>query len=120
MSEAQRIKKSYCRPAIYLEETEWRHFLHGKLPSHFHVERYVWIDTLLKEYRVAIPEQVNEWAEDEVSYREFQHGIQTRFITYLPTGGQVYDNTLHPARAVVFEYELEQYVRYTQSLKEIE
>ncbi len=111
MSEnARRIKKHYCRPAIYLEEVEWRQYTHGKLPNYFLIERYIWVDQILPEYRVAIPEQVNMWAADEPGYREAHGGIEMRFITYKPTGRQVYDNDQHPARAVVFEYELEQYV----------
>lgn len=109
LTHAQIIKKIYCHPAIYTDETEWRKFGSGKLPNHFHVERYIWIDTLLPEYRVAVGEEIKLWADDEISYRNSFGGIQTRFITYRPTGKQIYDNTLHPARAVVFEYELEHY-----------
>lgn len=112
------IKKRYCRPAIYIEESEFRQFTHGKLNNHFHIERFVFIDQLMSEYRVIIPEETSEWAPDEKNYR-LRRGIQTRSITYLPTGKVIYDNTLHPARAVVFEYELEQFVKYKQELTKI-
>lgn len=112
MTLAQRIKKQYCRPAIFISETEWRQFGGGKLPCHFHVERFIWVDELLPEYRIAIPEDIKAWADDEGAYRlAIGKGIQTRFVTYKPTGRQVYDNTLPPSKAVVFEYELEQYVK---------
>jgi hypothetical protein len=120
MNEAKRIKKSYCRPPVYIEETEWRKFGTGTLPNHFHIERYCWIDKLIPEYRVAIPEEVALWGSDESEYREFYgKGIQTRFVTYLPTGRQIYDNTLHPAKAIIFEYELEHYVRAANDLKDL-
>ena len=110
MTEAQRIRKSYCRPAIYLSETEWNQTGRGKLPSCFHVERFVWVDQLLPEYRVAIPEDTTQWQDDEYWVRNAS-GLRTRFLTYLPTGRQVYDNTLPERSAIVFEYELEHYAR---------
>lgn len=106
MNTANIIKKNYCRPAVYIDQVEMERFFSYKLPTHYHIERYVWLDSLIPEYRVVIPEVINS----ELFYTEklSQH-INTRFITYKPTGKQVYDNTFHPAKAVVFEYELEQY-----------
>lgn len=58
-----------------------------------------------------MPEEVNLWEDDEIMLRNAYGGIQTRIVTYIPTGRQVYDNSLHPAKAVVFEYELDVYTK---------
>lgn len=108
---AKLIKKHYCRPALFIPETEYLEFTKGKLPNHFHIERYIWVDTLLPEYRIAIPEDVSQWEDDETSWRDLKGGIQTRFVTYIPTGKTIYDNTLPPSKAIVFEYELDVYTK---------
>lgn len=110
MTNANRIKKQYCRPAIYINELEWHKYGRGTLPNHFHVELFIWVDQALPEYRVAIPEDTTQWGADEIMYRQaWGGGIQTRFLTYLPTGRAVYDNTLPEINAVAFEYRLQQW-----------
>lgn len=106
MTEAQRIKKYYMRPAIRRIETEW----HDRLENVFHVDEFIWVDQRMKEYRVAIPEVVNAWAGDEFHYR-MAHAVRTRMLTYVPTGRIVYDCTLPEEKAIVFEYRLEQCTR---------
>ena len=101
--EAKRIKKNYCGPAFIFVKAEIR----NKLPSYFQVEQFIWVDAKLPEYRVAIPEVVSEWADDEGPWRNAYGGIQTRTLTYVPTGKIIYDNTLPPATAIVWQYKLQ-------------
>lgn len=105
---SEEIKRHYIKPAIYLEETEWEKHFGFKIPSYYRLETYIWLDILLPEYRVAIPEDISSWNDDELFIRS--NTISTRFVTYKPTGKQVYDNSIPPPKAIVFEYVLEQYL----------
>jgi hypothetical protein len=106
MDTAKQIKKAYLRPAIIVPETEWRTWngTKYKLSHCFEVLQYIWVDMHLPEYRVAIPENPLEWETDELPFRG--SCVETRFLTYVPTGRIVYDNTLPESKAVVWEYRL--------------
>lgn len=96
--EAQMIKESYIQPAVVLIETDFQSKKYG---LQFHVRQKIWVDANLPEYRIAIPES---FSPDSL----FSAGwvMETRFITYKPTGRIIYDNTRPPATAVVWEYAL--------------
>lgn len=93
---AKWIKKHFIQPGITLIETEWQKH-HGMA---FEITTKIWVDQHLPEYRIAIPEATrfreNTWAP-----------IEMRFLTYIPTGRVVYDNTVPHAEAIVYEYILE-------------
>lgn len=96
MTEAQRIRKYYIRPPLSLIETDWQKRQDG---CQFEIATIIWLDRKMPIYRVAIPENINT-----VSLPLFM--IQTREVEYRATGRAIYDNTLPPAKAIVFEYEL--------------
>jgi hypothetical protein len=78
----------------------------GKTPHYYNVERTIWRDQLLPDFRVAIPENTLKRESSGVpSYMD----IQTRVLVYIPTGRQIYDNNMPHQKALLFEYELEQY-----------
>lgn len=99
MSEAKRIKEYYIEPPISLIETDWQKRRNG---CQFEITTKIWVDKHLPEYRVAIPEAFNGPAP-----RSPVEPIETRFITYIPTGRVIYDNTKMHAEAIVYEYILE-------------
>lgn len=99
MSEAKRIKDHYIKPPITMVETDYEKRRGG---ARFHVKTHIWIDQHLPEWRVAIPESTQLSA-----YCRERDPLETRFIIYVPTGRVVYDNTLPPAKAVIYEYILE-------------
>lgn len=114
---SKRIKKHYINPAYSVTENELVKMGRGELVRSYQLERFIWVAQLLPEYRVAIPEDLAVWEQDEEFHREhFGKGINTRVVTYIPTGRQIYDNTLPEAKAVVFEYELEHYARICKEL----
>lgn len=108
MSESKQVKEYYIQPPISLIETEHekREGRASSLRAVFEVRTKIWVDQYLPEYRVAIPESMknrNEVLEHLAAY----YPIETRFITYVPTGRVVYDNTKPHKEAIVYEYILE-------------
>lgn len=99
MSEAKRIKEYYIRPPIKIIETDWQKRRDG---CQFEINTKIWVDQYLPEYRVAIPEHLRFHQDVRPS-----HPIEYRFITYVPTGRTVYDNTKPHPEAVAYEYILE-------------
>ena len=100
MSESKRVREHYIRPPIVEIETDWQKKTYG---MQFHVERYIWLTESTPEYRVAIPENLNFDGS-----HKWSSTIETRFITYVPTGRIVYDNTKPPKpEPIVYEYKLQ-------------
>lgn len=105
---AELVKRHYIRPAIskcetfFFSETERK--TRGISGCSFEVQTTVWITELLPEYRIAIPStRVFDGNGKDVPGA----AIETRFITYVPTGKVVYDNTYPKPKGIVYEYLLE-------------
>lgn len=92
------IKKYYVEPPIILIEHQFYH--HDGMQ--FEINTKIWVDQHLPEYRIAIPEKPG-WDKERLA----SSAIEMRFITYIPTGRVVYDNTLPAQTAIVYEYILE-------------
>lgn len=105
---AKKVKEYYIQPPISLIETDYQL---RKIGSQFLITTKIWVDMHIPEYRVAIPEDVM-WRKDteklckESSWKPGDD-IETRFLTYVPTGRVVYDNTKPHREAIVYEYILE-------------
>ena len=101
------IKKHYIKPAITcVESMNKREGRASRLSCQFNVEQNIWLDHYIKEYRVAIPENIAN-KMDVLEHWNDAYPIETRFVTYVPTGKIVYDNRLHHKEAIVYEYILE-------------
>ena len=105
---AKRVKEYYIQPAISLIETEHQK---KQIGYQFLITTKIWVDQHLPEYRVVIPEEVS-WrhnTKEFCSASDWQPGddIETRFLTYIPTGRVVYDTTKPHKEAIVYEYILE-------------
>ena len=111
MNEAKRIKEHYIRPPIVMIENEFekRQGRASKLHCAFEVEVYIWVSQHLPEYRVAIPESLQNRME-MLEHWSAIHPVEMRFITYIPTGRVVYDNTKPHKEAICYEYVLESMV----------
>lgn len=108
MSEEKRIKEYYIEPPISIVEIEWekRQGRASKLSCVFEINTKIWLSEHLPEYRVAIPENMQNRSEQLEHWTEF-YPVEMRFITYVPTGRVIYDNTKPHSEAVVYEYILE-------------
>ncbi len=104
----EKIKEHYINAPLSLIETEYekRQGRASKLACAFEITTKIWVDQHLPEYRVAIPEQMQH-REEELEHLSSLYPIETRFITYIPTGRVIYDNTKPHVEAVVYEYILE-------------
>lgn len=102
------IKKHYIKPAITFVEKEnnKREGRASILGCLFNVEQKIWLDHYMKEYRVVIPENV-ENKMDILEHWNDAYPIETRFLTYVPTGKIIYNNSLPHKEAIVYEYILE-------------
>lgn len=105
MRESAKIKEHYIEAPLVLLDTEWekRQGRASKLSCAFEVKMKIWLDQNLPEYRIAIPENLSHRSE-QLEHWSMAYPIETRFITYKPTGRVVYDNTKPHREAVVFEY----------------
>lgn len=108
MSEAKRVKEYYIEPPISVIETEHekREGRAKGLSCAFEINTKIWLDQHLPEYRFAIPEETRHREEVLEHWAAFKP-YEMRFITYVPTGRVVYDNTKPHKEAVVYEYILE-------------
>ncbi len=101
----QNIIRRYVEEAIELIDREvGTKGLDRGRASQWHVNPTIWRQENVPEYRVAIPENLNN---DFTNKRGFED-IKTRFLTYIPTGRIVYDNYLGHDNALLFEYRLKQ------------
>lgn len=101
---AAQIRKWYIEPPLTLIETEYEK-LEGRgfgSRAAFEVRTKIWVDQHLPLYRVVIPEVV-EWP----ALKTYPAPVKLKFLTYIPTGRVVYDNTLPHPEAIVYEYILE-------------
>lgn len=105
---AAKIKEYYIEPPIFIIETEFekRQGRASTLSCAFEINTKIWLDQRLPQYRFAIPESLIHRAELLEHWTE-THPIETRFLTYIPTGRVIYDNTKPHAEAIVYEYILE-------------
>lgn len=78
----------------------------SKLSCQFEIQTKIWVDQHVPEYRVAIPENF-QWRAEHLEHWQTIWPVETRMITYVPTGRVVYDNTKPHKEAVVYEYILE-------------
>ena len=106
--QAEWIKRHYIRPAIIACDN----FFHTKEDKarlgvsgcSFEVNQTIWVTELLKEYRVVIP---SKFVFDGNGETPPNAPLETRFITYIPTGKIVYDNSGPNPVGIVYEYILE-------------
>lgn len=105
---AARIRDYYIEPPLMVIENEFevRAGRAKGLWCAFEVRTKIWVDQHLPEYRVAIPEAMENRKEMLEHWAEISP-IEMRFLTYIPTGRVVYDNTKPHVEAVVYEYILE-------------
>lgn len=108
MSESARIRKFYIEPPFHMVEIE-ANKRQGRERVHscvFEITTKIWVDKHLPEYRVVIPE-LGKCREVMLEHLSDYLPIETRTITYVPTGRVIYDNSKPHAEAVVYEYILE-------------
>lgn len=98
----------YIQEPLVMVETEHerRQGRASRLSCVFEVTTKIWVDYHMGEYRVAIPENP-KWKAEALEHWDSLYPLETRFITYVPTGRVIYDNTKPHAEAVVYEYILE-------------
>lgn len=105
MNHAKIIKEHYIEPPITMIDNEYekRQGRASSLGCAFEVKTKIWADAYLPEYRVAIPEIIS-FRNEQLEHWSSILPIETRYITYVPTGRVIYDNTKMHKEAVCYEY----------------